>query len=106
MGKHLLNQRLDFLKLKLVIMEDDGNCQFRALSHELYGHQQWHATVRALVVEHMRINPEQYSMYIGTDAEWQQYLQKMAMSRTWGDELTLRAAVDVFGVTVHCVTSE
>ena len=45
-GKKLLEQRLSFLKLGLVEMDDDGNCQFRAFSNELFGTQRHHAEVR------------------------------------------------------------
>jgi hypothetical protein len=46
-------------------MEDDGNCQFRALSHELYGHQRWHGAVRARVMAHLHAHADRFSMYIG-----------------------------------------
>ena len=39
------------------------------------------------------------------EGELPTYLQKMAKARTWGDELTLRAFADCFGVCVHVVTS-
>jgi hypothetical protein len=32
--------------------------------------------------------------------------QAMSLSGTWGDELTLRAACDSYGVVIRCVTSE
>ncbi|KAL1503809.1 hypothetical protein AB1Y20_012277 [Prymnesium parvum] len=33
------------------------------------------------------------------------YVERMGCQRTWGDELTLRAAADCFGCTIHLVTS-
>jgi hypothetical protein len=34
-------------------MEDDGNCQFRALSSECYGTQRFHRAIRLKVVQHI-----------------------------------------------------
>lgn len=44
-GVALLDQRLRHLSLKSVDMVDDGNCQFRAISMELYNTQAHHAAV-------------------------------------------------------------
>ena len=105
-GLRLLEQRLAFLRLRTITMEDDGNCQFRALSHELYGHQRWHAEVRRRAMDWMVSHPESYSAFVGDAAEWERYATNMGRSRTWGDELTLRAAAEAFGVVVHVVTTE
>ena len=105
-GLKLLRQRAAHVKVKVVHMEDDGNCQFRSLAQELYGDQKYHGTVRERVVARLTSHALEYSFYIGDDDEWRRYLAKMATSRTWGDELTLRAACDEYGVVVHVVTTE
>ena len=105
-GLKLLRQRAAHVKVKVVHMEDDGNCQFRSLAQELYGDQKYHGTVRERVVARLTSHSLEYSFYIGDDDEWRRYLAKMATSRTWGDELTLRAACDEYGVVVHVVTTE
>ena len=38
--------------------------------------------------------------------EFDAYLKKMGRARTWGDELTLRAICNAFGVTLHVATSQ
>lgn len=76
------------------------------MAHELFGDQKYHGVVRDRVCEHLRSHADQFSFYIGDEHEWQRYLEKMAMSRTWGDELTLRAACDSYGCVAHVVTTE
>ena len=105
-GLLLLRQRVENIGVKVVHMKDDGNCQFRSLAQELYGDQELHGLVREKTLAHLAANAENYSFFIGEDAEWQQYLQRMARPRTWGDELTIRAAADCFGVVIHVVTTE
>eukprot|EP00942_MAST-04A_sp_MAST-4A-sp1_P005831 g5831.t1 len=45
-GIKLLEERLKFLNLRTIKSEDDGNCQFRSLSNELYGTQDFHYAIR------------------------------------------------------------
>eukprot|EP00729_Bicosta_minor_P018636 gene18636-18733_t len=52
-GLKLLRERVDNIKVKVIHMEDDGNCQFRSLAAELFGSQRHHALVRSRVVEYM-----------------------------------------------------
>ena len=105
-GVHLLQQRIDFLNLRIIQMKDDGNCQFRALSHELYGHQRWHAAVRETCVKYLVDNTERFSFFVGDELEWKEYIQKQSQLKTWGDELTLRAAAEAYKVTIHVTTTE
>lgn len=105
-GLRLMKERLQFLNLRMVTMEDDGNCQFRAISYELYGSQCYHHVVREKVVQHLRSNSEMFSFYVGEEKEWIHYLQKMSLERTWGDELTITAASQVFAVNIHVITTE
>jgi hypothetical protein len=105
-GLHLMNERLRFLNLRMVEMKDDGNCQFRAISYELFGTQRHHATVRATAVNHLRNNGDTFSFYVGEKKEWQMYLKSMSINRAWGDELTITAAAQAFDVNIYVVTTE
>ena len=101
-----LASRLAKLGLASHEMRGDGNCQFRALSHELYGSQDHHLRVRAGAVAYLRAHEADFAPFVGTAADWAHYLGRMAKSREWGDELTLQAACGAFAVDVHVISTE
>eukprot|EP00658_Telonema_sp_P-2_P057973 TRINITY_DN4639_c0_g1_i4.p1 TRINITY_DN4639_c0_g1~~TRINITY_DN4639_c0_g1_i4.p1 ORF type:complete len:270 (+),score=47.40 TRINITY_DN4639_c0_g1_i4:148-957(+) len=102
-GVKLLDERLKNHEMRAEHMKDDGNCQFRALSHQMYGDQNRHAEVRAYIMEHIKSHKDEYELYCDEDIN--RYIDRMGKDRTWGDELTLKAAVDAYQATVHAVTS-
>lgn len=83
LGLKLLRERVENIEVKVIHMEDDGNCQFRSLAAELFGSQNHHLLVRSRVVEFMTSHADEYSFYIGGPAEWARYLSTMAKARTW-----------------------
>ncbi|GIL74520.1 hypothetical protein Vretifemale_4518, partial [Volvox reticuliferus] len=99
-----LRDRLERLNLEVVVAAGDGNCQFRSVSNELYGTQEHHVAIRHQAVSHILAQRGAFEAFLGEDFE--QYVQQMERSGTWGDELTLRAVCDSFGLTIHVVTSE
>ena len=101
-----LGRRLGGLGLEMFEMEGDGNCQFRALADQLFGDQKHHAITRQAAVDHMRRHADFFGMYFEDTSELNAYLKEMGRSRTWGDELTLRAAVEAYGCCAHVITSE
>jgi hypothetical protein len=89
--------KCNYISLSLYLwgqeMVDDGNCQFRALSSECYGTQRWHVAIRNRVVDHMLRNSDDFEIYFADRRAFDSYLSSMRETGTWGDELTLRAAV-------------
>ena len=68
--------RLAHLKLREVHVDGDGNCQFRALSQQLFGDDAHHEAVRAEVVAHIRKEKAFFSaMFDG--AEFDRYADTM-----------------------------
>ena len=90
--------------LRRVAADDDGNCQFRALSQQLYGSEDYHGSVRRDAVNHMRREADFFGAMFEA-ADFEAYLLDMKRSKTWGDELTLRAVADALGCAVHLVMS-
>merc|ERR1719188_2737915 len=54
----------------------------------------------------MKRNADFFRMFFEDETEFQEYLTSMGQSRYWGDELTLRAAVEAYGCVAHVITSE
>ncbi|KAJ9181559.1 hypothetical protein P3X46_009679 [Hevea brasiliensis] len=100
--ERLLNrlQLYDFVEVKV---QGDGNCQFRALSDQLYNTPDRHKVVRRHVVNQLRSHPEIYEGYV--PMEYGDYLKKMSKSGEWGDHVTLQAAADSYGVKILVMTS-
>ncbi|KAK8533567.1 hypothetical protein V6N13_064205 [Hibiscus sabdariffa] len=93
-------QLYGFVELKV---QGDGNCQFRALSHQLYHTPDNHKYVRRQIVNQLKSNPEAYEGYVPMD--YADYLKKMSKSGVWGDHVTLQAAADAYGLKIFVITS-
>ncbi|KAJ1418968.1 Papain-like cysteine peptidase superfamily [Sesbania bispinosa] len=93
-------QLYDFVERKV---HGDGNCQFRALSDQLYHTPDRHKFVRRKVVNQLKSIPEIYDGYV--PMEYGDYLENMSKSGEWGDHVTLQAAADLYGVRIFVITS-
>ncbi|KAA0044003.1 OTU domain-containing protein [Cucumis melo var. makuwa] len=93
-------QVYDFVERKV---QGDGNCQFRALSDQLYGTPDNHELVRQKVVNQLMAHPEIYEGYV--PMAYDEYLEKMSRNGEWGDHVTLQAAVDSYDVQIFVLTS-
>ena len=54
----------------------------------------------------MTDNANEYCEFVGDLRAWDKYIRSMSRPRTWGDQLTLRAVCDAFGVVIHLITTE
>uniref|UniRef100_A0A0A0KBF7 ubiquitinyl hydrolase 1 n=2 Tax=Cucumis sativus TaxID=3659 RepID=A0A0A0KBF7_CUCSA len=97
---------LDRLQLYYLIelkVQGDGNCQFRALSDQIYRTSEHHKFVREQVVNQLKSYPEIYEGYV--PMAYTDYLEKISKSGEWGDHVTLQAAADTYGVKIFMITS-
>ena len=89
----MLEQRLRCFQLRPFDVGGDGNCFFRAVSHQLYGDPEHHLQVRAAGIAYMRDNPERF-IESNTEMSWLEYLNNMSMQGTWGDAIIIQAVAD------------
>lgn len=98
-----LLQRLNVYGLYEVKVSGDGNCQFRALSEQMYKSPEYHKHVRKEVVKQLKDYKSLYEGYV--PMKYKHYYKKMAKSGEWGDHVTLQAAADKFAAKICLLTS-
>ncbi|KAK3013726.1 hypothetical protein RJ639_008434 [Escallonia herrerae] len=98
-----LLQRLNIYGLYEVKVSGDGNCQFRALSDQIYRSPEYHKHVRKEVVKQLKDSRPLYEGYV--PMKYKHYYKKMAKSGEWGDHVTLQAAADKFVAKICLLTS-
>ena len=87
-------------------MNDDGNCQFRAISFGLYKTEDYYPLMRHIAVWQLLRNKEQYQFWFDDGEQGlREFCNEMAKNGTWGTELTLKALVDALGITLHILQS-
>ncbi|KAJ3675826.1 hypothetical protein LUZ60_004868 [Juncus effusus] len=98
-----LFQRLNAYGLCELRVSGDGNCQFRAISDQLFRSPEHHKHVRKEIVKQLKEFKSSYEGYV--PMRYKQYCKKMAKSGEWGDHVTLQAAADKFGAKICLLTS-
>ncbi|XP_040867258.1 OVARIAN TUMOR DOMAIN-containing deubiquitinating enzyme 12 isoform X2 [Glycine max] len=86
-----------------VKVSGDGNCQFRALSDQLYRSPEHHKHVRKEIVKQLKDHRSLYECYV--PMKYKKYHKKMAKTGEWGDHVTLQAAADKFSAKICLLTS-
>ncbi|KAL8143608.1 hypothetical protein V2J09_016640 [Rumex salicifolius] len=103
MDHQRLIQRLQVYGLCEVRVSGDGNCQFRALSDQMFRSPEYHKHVRKDIVKQLKEHRPFYEGYV--PMEYKKYYKKIAKSGEWGDHVTLQAAADRFGAKICLLTS-
>ena len=96
----LLNLRLRQLGLRPVDVGGEGDCFFRAVSHQLYGDPNHHLLIRQAGVQYLNSNPEGF-IESNTENSWNGYINNMSMQSTWCDALFVQAVEDCQNVAIH-----
>ena len=85
-----LNAQLKRMGLYAANTTGDGNCLFRALSDQLYGHPARHAQLRQETCDHLAARPEKFAGFVD-DKPFDQYIRLMRENGTYGGHLELHA---------------
>lgn len=101
-ARERLGHVMDKYHAKAQPVEGDGNCQFRALSQQLHGDQNYHGDLRARVVEQLKTMPERYENFVLEP--YTDYVTRMSQGGEWGDNVTLQAASDKLGRNIQVLT--
>ncbi|XP_033146685.1 OVARIAN TUMOR DOMAIN-containing deubiquitinating enzyme 12 [Brassica rapa] len=76
-----LPRRLNVYGLCELKVSSDGNCQFRALSDQLYRSSEYHKQVRGEVVKQLKDNRTIYESYVLM--KYKRYYKRMAKLGEW-----------------------
>jgi hypothetical protein len=86
-------EKLEGTGLHVFAIEGDGNCLFRAVSHQLYLHQDMHEELRACCVEHLTRHRKRFEVFC--EGDFDEYLRNLSKSGVWGDDLEIRALEEI-----------
>ena len=76
----------------------DGNCFFRSLSSNLYGHQNEHFAIRKAIVKFIEVNRDKFTtVYVPSQSEDKEtqllaHISNMAKPHTWATQMEVLAA--------------
>ena len=101
---NLLEQRFNRLGMRPLDVGGRGDCFFRAVSHQLYGHPNNHWNIRVSGVEYMRENPERF-IESNIESCWCDYLSSMSRNGTWADGLVIQAVADKLNLAINIIES-
>ena len=89
----LFAEKLNKRGFRIVQIEGDGNCLFRAVSHQLFLREDRHEELRAKCVQHMLDHRKRFEMFC--DENFDDHVQEMRLLGTWGDDLEIRALEEI-----------
>lgn len=90
-------EKLRKLGFELAFMVGDGNCLFRAISHQVYGTPQQHVLVRNNCIDYLQINKERFTPFVASNEnDFDTYLKEKRKTGVWGDHVELQALCEIY----------
>ena len=90
-------------KRKVITMAGDGNCLFRALSHQLHGdYGERHSDVRKEICDYLEAHKDEFSMALLLNDEdkdvcnFEKYVKEMRTNRVWGGNVEIACAARLY----------
>lgn len=83
--------------LDVVAVPGDGNCFFRSVSHQVYGTDEHHETVRRKCMDYMSEDAAFFSQFVegGMDS-FPLYVQAKRQNACWGDDPEIQAVCELY----------
>ena len=104
-------ETLEDVPLTVKNIRGDGNCLFRAISHQIYGTSEHHQMIREKIVEYMKIEKGFFKNFIIISDEWVgdnddesahlKYFRDMMQLGTWGGDPEIQACVEIYNRPIH-----
>lgn len=83
--------------LVVVPVAGDGNCLFRAISHQVYGDDSFHHVVRAKCMDYMEVDSAFFSQFVEGGLEaFGRYLEAKRCNACWGDDPEIQAICELY----------
>ena len=88
-----LVERLRDFGLQEFEVAGDGNCQYRALAHQLFDDVELHADVRRTVCRQLAAEADRYRGFVATedDVDYEAWVARMACEGEWADHVLTSA---------------
>ncbi|KAI7900322.1 uncharacterized protein BX663DRAFT_545040 [Cokeromyces recurvatus] len=86
-----LDAQLKQLGLCTKNITGDGNCLFRSLSDQYYGHDGNHKAIRQEICQYLRENEELYKFFVEDDQSFEHHVECMSQDATFGGNMELAA---------------
>ena len=79
-------------------IQKDGNCFYRAISHQLYTNDTKHQTIRECSANYIRRNKNYYKPFLTEDIE--SYCQKLATNGVWADNVAIDSTAKELNIRI------
>lgn len=96
-SKEDISKNESSLKSKFFIYEvkSDGNCLYRALSHQIYGDEENFHIVKDAILDYIELEKDFFSGFI-TGNDVLQYVNLKRMDGVWGDDIEIQSASEIY----------
>lgn len=89
---------------KIHRIEGDGNCVFRAISHQLYGTEDHHFLLRQVTMDYLILNREEFENFVSS-GNLNYHVSHYRQSGRWVGHLEIAALARIYNVTIHVYTA-
>ena len=102
----ILEENLRPFNLAVIPITGDGNCFFRAFSHQVFGTEDYHLYVRDICMDHIEKERDYYSNFIEGET-FEHYIERKRKPGTWADNIEIYALSEIYNARIEIyVTNE